>query len=68
VIAEATPVYTTVRLFLCRDRDETLAKVLGRHSLVVLGGTRKWWRFTAEKRLARKLRRAGHKVVFIETE
>jgi hypothetical protein len=68
VIAEAAPVETTVRLFLCRDRDETLRDVLGRHSLVVLGGPGGWWRFTAEKRLARKLRRFGHKVVFVESE
>jgi hypothetical protein len=68
VIAEASPVDITVRLYLCRDRDETLKQVPSRRSLVVLGGPRRWWRFTAEKRLARKLRRSGHEVVFIETE
>jgi hypothetical protein len=68
VIAEASAVETTVRLYLCRDRDETLEKVLALPSLVILGGRRRWWRFTAEKRLARKLERAGHEVVFIETE
>jgi hypothetical protein len=68
VIAEASPVETTVRLYFCRDRNETLLKLLGRRSLVVVGGPRKWWRFTSEEALARKLRRAGHEVVFIETE
>lgn len=68
VIAETSPVDTTVRLYLCRDRDEMLKDALGRRSLVVLGGPRRWWRFTAEEGLARKLRRYGHEVVFIETE
>ena len=68
VIAGMSPVDTTVRLYLCRDRDELLKNVLGRRSLVVLGGPRRWWRFTAEKRLARNLRRSGHEVVLIETE
>ncbi len=68
VITEASPVDTTVRLYLCRDRDETLKKALGQRYLVVLGGPRTWWPFTAEERLARKLRRSGYEVVFIETE
>jgi hypothetical protein len=68
VIAETSPVDTIVRLYLCRDREETLMQVLARPSLVVIGGARRWWRFTAERRLARHLRQAGHEVVFIETE
>lgn len=68
VVAEGSPVETAVCLYLCRDRDQALDEVLGHRSLVVLGGPRTWWRFTAEKRLARKLRRSGHEVVFIETE
>jgi len=67
VIAEESPVETTVRLYLCRDRMETLSAVLASHSLVVLGGRRRWWP-TGEKRLARRLRRAGHEVIFTETE
>jgi hypothetical protein len=66
-IAETSPVDIAVRLYLCRDRDETLRQVLGLRSLVVLGGRRRWW-FTAERRLARKLKRSGHEVVLIETE
>jgi len=33
-----SPVETTVRIFLCRDRLETLKSVLSPRSLVVLGG------------------------------
>jgi len=67
VIAEGNSVETSVRLYLCRDRLETLKSVLGSHSLVVLGGRKRWWP-TSEKALARKLRRAGHEVIFVEEE
>jgi hypothetical protein len=67
VIASESPVDTTVRLYLCRDRLETLLKVLSPHSLVVVGGPRRWWP-NAEKRLARRLRRGGHEVIYRETE
>jgi hypothetical protein len=67
VIASESPVETTVAIYLCRDRLETLTGVLSPRSLVVVGGRKRWWP-TAEKRLARELRRAGHEVVFTETE
>jgi hypothetical protein len=67
IIASQCPVAVTVRIYLCRDTAETLAGVLKPDSVVVLGGRRRWWP-TAEKRLARKLRRVGHKVIFTETE
>jgi hypothetical protein len=38
VLAEESAVETTVRIYLCRDRVETLRKVLKPHSLVVIGG------------------------------
>ncbi len=67
-IAGRSPVETTVRLYLCRDRIETVKSALGANSVIVIGGTASWWPFTAEKRLARALRRAGHEIVFAETE
>lgn len=67
VIASKSTIETKVMLYLCRDRVETLLKVLTPGSLVVVGGRRRWWP-TAEKQLARKLRRAGHEVIFAETE
>jgi hypothetical protein len=66
-IASESPIETVVRVYLCRDRMETLATVLKPQSLVVLGGRKRWWP-TNEERLARKLRRAGHEVIFTETE
>lgn len=66
VLAEGCPVETAVRLYLCRDSWETLNKVLKPHSLVVVGRGNHWW--SAENRLARRLRRAGYEVVLAETE
>ena len=66
-IAETSAVEATVRIYLCRDRMETLQAVLAPRSLIVIGGARRWWP-TPEKSLARQLRRAGHEVVFAETE
>lgn len=67
VIASDSPVETKVRIYLCRDRADTLTAVLKPHSVVVLGGFRHWWP-TRETRLARTLRRAGHEVIFKVTE
>jgi hypothetical protein len=66
-IASQSPVGTTVHLYLCRDPWEILLAVLPPHSLVVLGGRKRWWPST-ESRLARHLQRAGHEVIFTETE
>src|ERR1700730_171952 len=67
VIASESPVETSVQIYLCRDRFETLASVLKPGSIVVLGGRKRWWP-TKEERLARQLRRAGYEVLFKETE
>jgi hypothetical protein len=67
VFAGDTAVEMRLQLYLCRDRVQTLCSVLKPHSLVVLGGRNRWWP-TAETRLARKLRHAGHEVIFTETK
>jgi hypothetical protein len=67
LIASQSRVETTVRIYLCRDRQEALAAVLKPHSLIVIGGRKRWWP-TAERRLARRLRRAGHEVIVVEAE
>ena len=66
IIAGATMVETDVLIYLCRDRWDALAIALKPHSLVVIGGHRRWR--SSEERLARKLRRAGHVVIFLEVE
>ena len=67
VIASESPVETSVQIYLCRDRFETLASVLKPGSIVVLGGKKRWWS-TRDERLARKLSCAGYEVLFKETE
>jgi hypothetical protein len=66
-IAVESPVETAVQIYLCRDAWETIRTALAPRSLVVIGGRTRWWR-TGEESLARKLRRAGHEVIFAETE
>jgi len=65
VIASDCRVETRVCIYLCRDPIETLRSVLKPHSLVVVGSRKRWWP-TAEKRLAAKLRSAGHEVIITE--
>lgn len=67
VMASESPVETTVHIYLCRDRLEALIQVLRPNSLVVIGDGKSWWR-TAENRMAKQLRRAGHEVIMVETE
>jgi hypothetical protein len=67
VIADDSPVETLVRIYLCRDRLDLLHTVLAPHSIVVIGGRRRLWP-TWERALARRLRRAGHEVIFTQPE
>ena len=66
VIAGESPVETSVQIYLCRDREVTLAAALKPRSIVVIGAQKRWWP-TAEKRMALRLRRAGHDVVLTES-
>jgi hypothetical protein len=66
-IAIHSPVETAVRIYLCRDRLQTLKSVLQPGSIVVIGCRKRYWT-TSEARLARKLRQIGHEVILMETE
>jgi hypothetical protein len=55
---------TRVEIYLCRDVDEMLDQALKPKSMIVVGGAKRFW-FTSEKRLARRLRRKGHEVIFV---
>jgi hypothetical protein len=65
-IAAESPVDIRVQRYLCRDELETLRRVLKPHSLIVIGGRRRWWA-TSEQKLARKLQ-TGHEVIFTEIQ
>jgi hypothetical protein len=67
VMANQNPVETSVHIYLCRDKFETLTAVLSPGSIVVVGGRKRWWP-TRDELLARQLRRSGHEVIFKETE
>jgi hypothetical protein len=67
VVAKRSSVETTVQIYLCRDRIQTLCAVLRPHSIVVIGSPKRWWP-TWEGNLSRVLRRAGHEVIVVQTE
>jgi len=67
VLAGKSRVETVVRIYLCRDRLETLESILSPRSIVVVGSRKRWWP-TAERWLAGKLRRCGHEVILTEAE
>jgi hypothetical protein len=69
-MASQSPVETSVQIYLCRDRFETLKSVLKPGSIVVLGGHKSRWMWwpTKDEILARQLLRAGYEVLFKETE
>jgi hypothetical protein len=60
------PGETSIHIYLCRDRARALEEVLPRSSVVVLGGSVRWWP-TQEQRLARKLLDSGREVIFTES-
>jgi hypothetical protein len=53
------------RVFVCRRPREAFAFAFRPHSLIVLGGRRRWWP-TPSMRLRHALERAGHFVLFID--
>jgi hypothetical protein len=58
---------THLQIYLCRDREQCLQKVLPPNSLVVIGGKRRWWA-TPEQKLEKCLRSLGHRTIFCGNE
>jgi len=65
-ILEQSTVAITAKILLCRFRFEALLSILKPGSVVLVGCRRRWWP-PWERKLARKLRRAGHEIVLIQT-
>lgn len=63
--ARQAGVESDVTVVLCRDQADGVHHALGADGVVLIGCTRRWWRF-AERKLARQLKRWGHKVVLVE--
>jgi hypothetical protein len=55
-----------IYVYLSRFRWETLAQVLRPGSVIVMGCPTNWWRGWWEKKLARRLQRAGHTIILVE--
>jgi len=62
-MAKEAKVTVAVDIRLARDAGDVMESELGPHCVVVIGGRRRWWP-TAAMRLARRLERLGHQVVF----
>lgn len=50
-----------------RDWEQGFRRALGPASLVLIAFKRSWWR-SSEKRLANRLRKLGHQVIWVECE
>jgi len=66
-LARQSPTEITARIILCREPRAILRQVLPPHSLIVIGGQKRWWP-TREQRLASALRKDGHEVIFVDQE
>jgi len=65
-LAARVGVHVTVLLCVCRRYDDVVHQMLGRSSLLIVGGrTRTWWP-TREERLVSRLSREGYPVVFAQ--
>ena len=54
-----------LRVYLCREERQAAPSAFERHSLIMVGGRRRWWP-TRASRLGRMLEAAGHFVVFVD--
>ena len=63
-LASGQDVDTNVKVYLCRDRDETVRHELTAESVVLIGSGAQWWH-RAERRLAARLRHDGHHVILV---
>ena len=55
----------TARVYLCRDRNQTIRNALEKRSLVVIGRRRSWWP-ASTLLLGKLLKRDGHQVVLVD--
>jgi hypothetical protein len=66
-MAARFPEQIRISAYLCRDPMETLKRVLNKHCPVIMSVRKTWWP-TRDKKLAKKLCRAGYSVILVETE
>src|SRR5205809_2017359 len=64
-LAQESDLEISAEVVYARDWEQGLRRVLGPGSLVLMAIQRAWWR-TSEKRLAARLRKLGHQVIWVE--
>ena len=64
-LAGKTRLEVAAHIYLCRDKRRALELLLRPHSLIVVGGKKRWWPTSAQK-LAQDLQKDGHHVIFAE--
>lgn len=66
-LARESTLPVSAEIVYARDWEQGFRRVLGPASLVLMAIQRSWWR-TSEKRLAARLRKHGHQVIWVECE
>jgi hypothetical protein len=64
--AKIDPEEVFVQILPCRNGKHALSEFLIPHSLIAIGGSRRWWK--PERRLEKHLTRSGHRVLFVEAK
>ena len=64
-LAQESTLPVSAEVVYARDWEQGLRRSLGPGSLVLMAIQRSWWR-TSDKRLAARLRKLGHQVIWVE--
>jgi hypothetical protein len=66
-LARESPLPVSAEIVYARDWEQGFRRSLGPGSLVLMAIKRSWWR-SSEKRLAARLRKIGHQIIWVECE
>jgi hypothetical protein len=66
-LARDSTLPVSAEIVYARDWEQGFRRALGPGSLVLMAIKRSWWR-SSEKRLAARLRKIGHQVIWVECE
>jgi len=66
-LAQESDMGVSAEVVYARDWEQGLRRVLAPGSLILMAIKRSWWR-TSEKRLAARLRKNGHQVIWVESQ
>ena len=64
-LAQESTIPVSAELVYARDWEQGFRRALGPVSVVLIAIKRSWWR-SSEKRLAARLRKLGHQVIWVE--